>query len=327
MLRRAFVAAAGMSLIAKSHAAAVPRIASIPVVGVLNESPDSRSRSVASFLQNLRGMGYIEGQNIIVEVRFVAGKAEAFPAFAAEFARRRVDVLVAIGPAALKAASAATTAIPIVALDLETDPVEGGYARSIAHPGGNITGLFLDLPGLTGKWLELTKEAAPAIQRVAILWDSATGPWQLAAAKAAAKKMNLDVQVLEVKAPGDFDAALAEAVKSGSRALVELSSPLVNLSALETRVSTFTIKRRLPTISMFRSFAEAGGLMSYGPVIAEYYRRLAIYVDKILKGTKPADLPIEQPEKFELVINLKTAAALGLTLPQSLLGRADQVIQ
>jgi putative ABC transport system substrate-binding protein len=173
----------------------------------------------------------------------------------------------------------------------------------------------------------VTKEAAPAIQRVAILWDSATGPWQLTAAQAAAKKMNLDVKVLEVKAPGDFDAALAEAVKSGARAFVELSSPLVNLSALETRVSAFAIKHRLPTISMFRSFAEAGGLMSYGPVISEYYRRLAIYVDKVLKGAKPADLPIEQPEKFELVINLKTAAALGLTLPQSLLGRADQVIQ
>jgi len=275
----------------------------------------------------LRELGYVEGQTVVLEVRFAGGKPEAFPAFAAELARRKVDVLVAIGPAALKAAKAATTTIPILALDLETDPVKAGYARSIGRPGGNITGQFLDLPGLTGKWLELITEAAPTVRRVAILWDSTTGPWQLAAARAPAQKIGLDLKVLEIHDLGDLEPALEASVKGGAQAIVELSSPLFNLNSSEARVAAFAIKHRLPTISMFRTFAAVGGLLAYGPQQPEYLRRLAAYVDKILKGAKPGDLPIEQPTKFELIINLKTAKALGLAIPPSLLQRADQVIE
>ena len=326
MDRRHFLGIVGVPL------AAVPRRseaawAAAPVVGVLNQNFGPPSISVDSLRRYLGEIGYVEGQTLTLEVRFAGGKPEAFPALALELAQRNVDVFVAIGPAALRAARAATTTIPIIAVDLETDPVEAGYARSIAHPGGNITGLFLDLPGLTGKWLELIKETAPTVRRVAILWDSATGSWQLAAAKKSAQKIGLEVQVVEVRVPADLGRSLETSVKSGSRALVELSSPLLNLRTSEQRVAAFALEHRLPAISMFRSFAAEGGLLSYGPDQQEYFRRLAVYVDKILKGAKPADLPIEQPTKFHLVVNLQTAKKLRLTIPQSLLVRADEAIQ
>jgi putative ABC transport system substrate-binding protein len=269
----------------------------------------------------------VEGQNITLEVRFAGGRVEALPALATELAQRHVDVLVAIGPAVLKATSVATNVIPIVAFDLETDPVQGGYIQSLAHPGGNITGLFLDLPELTGKWFDLVKEVAPTVRRVALVWDTATGPWQVAAAKAAAQRIGIDLQVLEVARLGDLDLVLRAGVKGGSQALVELSSPLLNRDASEARVATFAIKHHLPTTSMFRTFVTRGGLLAYGPNRQQYDLRLATYVDRILKGAKPAELPIEQPTTFELVINLKTAKALGLTIPPSLLQRADQVIE
>ena len=315
--RRAFLGTLASGVFAASRVAEAQRAGSVPVVGILNSNFGPRSRSVDALRQNLLEIGYVEGQSIALEVRFAGGKSGAFPALAAELAQRKVDVLVAIGPAALKAASATTTAIPIVAYALETDPVQGGYAQSFAHPGGNITGLFLSLPELTGKWLELIKEAAPTVRRVAVVWDPTTGPWQLAATKAAAQRIGMDLQILEVQSPDDLDSALVAGVKGGSRAVVELASPLLNLGPSETRVAAFAVKHRLPTISMFRSFAMAGGLLAYGPNLQEYERRLATYVDKILKGAKPADLPVEQPTKFELVINLKTAKALGLTIPQS----------
>ena len=316
-----------VSLVLASLAAGAQQSASVPVVGILNSNFGPLSLSVDSVRRGLREIGYVEGKSIVLEVRFAGGKYEAFPALAAELVQRKVDVLVAIGPAALKAASAATNIIPIVAIALETDPVQGGYAQSFAHPGGNITGLFLDLPELTGKWLELINEAAPTVRRVAVVWDATTGPWQLAAAKTAAQRIGMDLQVLEVKGLGDLDNALGAAVKGGSRALVELPSPVLNIGLSEARVATFAIKHHLPTISMFRSFVVAGGLFAYGPNQPEYYRRMSVYVDKILRGAKPADLPLEQPTKFEFLINLKTAKALGLTIPPSVLGRADQVIE
>ena len=316
-----------LSLVLAPFAAEAQQVGNIPVVGILNSSFGRSSLSVDSVRRGLLEIGYVEGKSIILEVRFAGGKSEAFPALAAELVQRKVDVLVAIGPAALKAASAATTAIPIVAVALETDPVQGGYARSFAHPGGNITGLFLDFPELTGKWLELTKEVAPAVRRVAIVWDTTSGPWQLAAIKTAAQRIGMDLQVLEVKGLDDLDNVLGAAVKGGSRALIELPSPVLNIGQSEARVVAFAIRHRLPTVSMFRSFVKAGGLFAYGPNQSEYYRRISVFVDKILKGAKPGDLPIEQPTKFDLVFNLKTAKALGLTIPQSILMRADEIIQ
>jgi putative ABC transport system substrate-binding protein len=227
----------------------------------------------------------------------------------------------------VRAARDATSVLPIVAIDLETDPVASGFARSLGRPGGNITGLFLDLPGLAGKWLELLRAAVPKIQNVGVLWDSGTGSAQLAAVKAAALALAVTLQVLEVRNADDIDTALGAGLNMGAKALVMLSSPLTSVRVYSNRIVEFAASNRLPAVSPFRIFAEAGGLMSYGPDQAEYYRRVAPLVDKILKGARPSDLPIELPNKFELVINMKTAKALRLTMPQSLLLRADEVIR
>jgi len=295
------------------------------VVGVLNSSTGPRSFTVDTTRGGLRDLGYVEGQTIALDVRFAAGKHEAFPDLAADLVKRKVAVLVASGPAAIRAAKAATSVIPIVAFDLESDPVQAGFVRTFAQPGGNLTGCFLDQPGLTGKWLELIGEAVPGVRRIAVLVDTATGPWQLAAIKGAAEKLRIELHVLAIRSEGEIDQALTAGVRSGARALVQLSSPLFDFPFAK-RIVDFTAKHRLPAISMFRRVTERGGLMSYGPN-PEYYKRLAVYIDKILKGAKPGDLPIEQPTKFDFVINLKTAKSLGLALPPSFVSGADQVIQ
>jgi putative ABC transport system substrate-binding protein len=326
MDRRAFILAAAGGLLAAPIAADAEPAGKVPVVGVLNSAAGPRSTTIDTTRQGLRDLGYVEGRTIALDIRFASMKSEAFSGLAADLVRRRVDVLLVSGPAAVRAAKDATSAIPIVALDLESDPVQAGFARSLAQPGANLTGCFLDQPGLTGKWLELIEDAVPGSRRIAVLVDRTTGPWQLAAIKAAAEKRRIELHVLEIRSAGELDHALGAGVKDRSRALVQLSSPLFDTS-LAKRIADFTMTHRLPAISMFRRFAEAGGLMSYGPDQPEYYKRLSVYIDKILKGAKPGDLPIEQPTQFELVINLKTAKALGLTIPQSLLQRADQVIE
>jgi len=275
--------------------------------------------------QGLRDLGYVEGQTIVFDVRFAGMKYESFPGLAGDLVRRKVAVILASGPVAIRAAKDATSTIPIVAVDFESDPVQAGFARSLAQPDGNITGCFLDQPDLTGKWLQLIGETVPGARRIAVLVDTKTGPWQLAAIRVVAEKSRIDLHVLEVRSSAELDQALGAGV-SGSRGLVQLSSPLFDTS-LAKRIADFTTKHRLPAISMFRRFADAGGLMAYGPNQAEYDKRPAVYIDKILKGAKPGDLPIEQPTKFDLIINLKTAKALGLTIPQSVLARADQVIE
>ena len=324
--RRAFLALVGLGALASPPAALAQQPGNVRVVGVLNLSIGPRSRIVETIRRGLRELGYVEGRTIALDVRSAGGKSETFPSLAADLVRRKVDVLVAIGPAALRAARDATDMTPIMALDLETDPVASGYARSLSRPGGNVTGLFLDQPGLTGKWLELIGEAAPRTRRVAVLVDTTTGPWQTAAIKAAAEKLRIELQVLEIRGPGELEHALRAGVKGGSRALVQLSSPLFD-SPLANQIADFSVKNRLPGISLFRRFAEAGGLMSYGPNQPEYFKRLAVYIDKILKGAKPGDLPIEQPIKFDFVVNLKTARDLGLTIPPLILDRADEVIE
>ena len=296
------------------------------MVGVMNSGIGPRSTTIDTTRQGLHDLGYIEGQTIAFDVRFAGLKQDAFPRLAADLVRRKVDVILVSGPAGIRAAKDATSAIPIVALDLESDPVQAGFVRSLAQPGGNITGCFLDQPGLTGKWLELIGEAVPGARRIAVLVDMTTGPWQLAAIKTAAEKLKIELQVLEIRRSEELDRALGAGLKSGSRALVQLSSPLFD-SPLAKQIADFSLKNRLPGISMFSRFTESGGLMSYGPNQSEYYKRLAAYIDKILKGAKPADLPIEQATKFDFVINLRTAKAIGVALPQSLVARADLVIQ
>jgi putative ABC transport system substrate-binding protein len=324
MDRRAFIGIVAGGLLANPHVAGGQTAGKIPVVGVLvTDIPNNLSLPI--LLQGLRDLGYSDGKNIVIAVRSAGGTPEAFPALADELVQLKVDVIFATGPAATRAAKAATTTIPIVAIDLETDPVEAGWARNLGRPGGNITGLFLDFPSLAGKWLELLKEAAPAVARIGLLWDSTTGPAQLIAAKAAAPRFKLDPRVIEFRGADDLDVALDAGMRAGVRAIVLLSSPLVSTNS--PQLADYAVKNRLPAISPFRRFAEAGGLLSYGPDFDDFRLRSAAYVDKILKGAKPGDLPIQQPTKFELVINLKTAKALGLPMPQSLLQRADEVIQ
>jgi ABC-type uncharacterized transport system substrate-binding protein len=326
MERRTFMAMLTGGLLAAPLAAEAQPARKIPVVGVVNSGAGPRSTTVDTTRQGLRELGYVEGQTIAFEVRFAGMKLETLPGVAADLVRRKVDVILVSGPAGIRAVRDATNTIPIVALDLESDPVQAGFARSLAQPGGNITGCWLDQPGLTGKWLDLIGEAAPGARRIAVLRDPTTGPWQLEAIRASAEKLRIELQVFEIRRAGDVDYGLGAAVKGGSRALVQLSSPLFD-SPLAKRIADVTLTHRLPSISMFRRFPERGGLMAYGPNQAQYYKHLSMYIDKILKGAKPGDLPIEQPTQFDLVINLKTAKALGLTIPPSLLQRADQVIE
>ena len=324
MDRRTFIGTVAGSLLAGPLMVDAQQAGKLPVVGVLINNA-IRSPTLRAFEQGLRDLGYVDGKNIIIEIQSAGGKPGALPGLAAELVRRKVDIIFASGPAAISAAREATSVSPIVAMDLETDPVEAGWVKSLARPGGNLTGLFLNLPSLAGKWLELLRAAAPGIRRVGVLWDSTTGSAQLIAARAAAKGFALDLQVMEVRSDEEIDAALRAGVGAGSRALVILSSPAI--SGHQKEIADFALKNRLPAISPFRSFADAGGLIAFGPDVNDMRRRAASYVDKILKGAKLGDLPIEQPTKFEMVINLTTAKALGLTIPQSLLLRADEVIR
>ena len=303
-----------------------PHPSKIPVVGILHPGlPDPTFPSVAALRRGLAALGYVEGQNIRLEYRWAEGKVEQLPSLAASLVRLNVDVLYTSGPQAMRAAMDASRTVPIVGDNLEDDPVESGFVASIARPGGNVTGLFLNLPDLTGKWLELIKEVVPAPRRIAVLWDATTSPLQLRAINRAAQSAMVELRILEVRRPTEYADVLKAAMKDKPQALIQLSSPLIRQAS--PVLAELTRKSRLPAISMFRLFPEAGGLMAYGPDLPAFFARSASYVDKILNGARPADLPVEQPTKFELVINLKTARALGLTIPQSILVRADQVIQ
>ncbi len=279
-----------------------------------------------AFRQGLRELGYVEGQSVVIEFRSAEGRLERLPDLAAELVRLKVDLIVAAGGPSVHAAKQATGTIPIV-FPVHPDPVEAGLVASLARPGGNITGLSNLAPELGGKRLQLLKEVAPRISRVAILWNAATPSYLpiVRETEAAAQTLGVRLQVLEVRGPTEFEGAFGAATKGRAGALIVVEDPLTFTQ--RKRLVDFAAKRRLPAMYGFREFVDAGGLMAYGASLPDLYRRAATYVDKILKGAKPADLPVEQPTRFELVINLKTAKALGLTFPQSVLVRADQVIQ
>jgi putative ABC transport system substrate-binding protein len=280
---------------------------------------------VETFRHALRELGYAEGRNLIIEYRWAEGRDERLPELAADLVRLKVDVIVAGGGQPLFSASQATATIPIVA-PVSSDPVRLGVAASLARPGGNVTGLAGLSEELPGKWLELLKETLPEVSRVALLWDPAYGQGNVATAEVAARSLGMRLQVLSVGRPEDFEIAFAEARKNRSEALIVLSSAF--FYARRTQIVALAAKHRLPTIYHHKEFVVgAGGLMSYGPDFHDLFRRAAGYVDKILKGAKPGNLPIEQPTKFELVVNLKAAKALGLTIPQPLLLRADELIR
>jgi putative ABC transport system substrate-binding protein len=270
-------------------------------------------------------LGYVEGQNIAIEARWAEGKYERLPGLAAELVRLKMDTIVAYG-VAIQAAQQATGTIPIV-MAAVIDPVGADFVASLARPGGNITGLSSMAPEMVGKQLELLKEVVPAVSRVALLGNPANqgNAAQMREAQDTARQLGVQLQPLEVRSPAEIDGAFAAITAERAGAVIVFADAV--LLDHRRRIADLAARRRLPMVSVMVENVEAGGLMAYGPSIAERFRRAATYVAKILKGAKPADLPVEQPIKFELVINMKTAKALGLTIPQSVLLRADELIQ
>ena len=279
-----------------------------------------------AFLQGLRELGYVQGQNILIDWRYAEGKLNRLPDLAAELVRLKADLIVAVSPQSVQAAKEATTTVPIVMVAV-ADPVTYGFVSSLARPGGNVTGMAFLLPEISTKRLELLREIMPKLSRVAVLWN-ASNPYRaldLRVLQAGARAVGVTLLSLEVRGLDDLERAFEAASRERADGLLTLEDPFT--VAHRTRIVDLALKHRLPAIYGEQVFIQTGGLMSYGPVLLENFRRGAAIVDKILKGAKPADLPVEQPTRFELVINLKAAKALGLTLPPSLLLRADRVIE
>ncbi|UCH48953.1 MAG: ABC transporter substrate-binding protein [Betaproteobacteria bacterium] len=300
----------------------LPRVGII-LVDATSDAPAAGDRSEV-ILQALADQGWIEGQNVSFEVRNVRGEPPRFTEAAAELVRLQVDVIWADSAPALRAAYAATRTIPIVTGDYTTDPVAAGYAESYARPGGNVTGVFLDAPEFSGKWLELLKAIVPDLSQVAVLWDPSPGDAHLRALKAISPSLGVQLQVIEVSKPEGIDGAGTE-LRGRPQALIVLPSPMTYSE--NTRIARLALKERLPATSIFLTFAEAGGTVAYGPEPLSVAERVAVLATRVLNGTKPAHLPIERPTKFQLVLNLKTARDLGITIPQSILLRADEVIE
>ncbi len=301
----------------------------VPRVGYLNPGSSSdpvRQRRLEALRQGLRELGYVEGQNIALEPRWAEGKYDRYPALAADLVRSKVDVIVAWSGQATKAAQEATRTIPIV-MSLVNDPVGSGLVASLARPGGNVTGTTVMAPDVVGKRLELLKEVVPKVSRVAVLQhpDNPASAPMLREVEARARALGVRLQILGVRNPAEIDSAFAAMTRERAGALLTLSDAIFDTQ--QRQILELAAKRRLPAIAGTRQYAEAGGLAAYGADFLDLERRAATYVDKILKGAKPADLPVEQPTKFELVLNLRTAKALGLTFPSSMLVRADSVIE
>jgi len=319
----ALLAGAGLTLPTLTKAQQVRKA---PVIGFLHPGfLEAGSPVFDALREGLRDGGYVEGDTVKLETRWARGKPELLPQLTRELVQLRVDLLVATARPSIEAARAVTTNLPIVANDLESDPIASGYVASLAHPGGNLTGLFLDAPTLCSKWLQQIRDIVPNVTKIAVLWDATTGPYQLDAIKAAAKTTSIDLVIMEFRDSAGLETALDLGLKEGPQAVIQLGSPLVRQGA--PHVAQMLSSRRITGISMFRTFPDGGGLMSYGPDLIHMYRRLGFYVSKILQGAHPADLPSERPTKFELVINLKAAKALGVAIPNSLLATADEVIE
>ena len=327
MDRRTFVGVVASGILAaplfgEAQTRATPR--RIGWIGAATSA--AATRFVAAFLDGMRELGWIEGENLVVEYRWAEANLERLPELIADLLRLRVDVIVVIGTPAAQAAKRASSEIPIV-FGMVGDPVASGIIVSFARPGGNATGWSYNLPEITGKQLALIKEVAPGASRVAVLWNPGSGGDRLgfSQARAAAQALRLGIQSVEIRGSGDLDAALSAVTVGRPDALFVFSDAVAAVN--RQRIVAFAGQQRLIAVYQGREFVENGGLISYAPNVEHQWQRAAVYVDKILKGAKPADLPVEQPTKFELVINLKTAKALGLTIPQSLLLRADEVIQ
>ena len=306
-------------------AARAQQPAKLPTIGVLGgTTPATWSLCVAAFVQRLRELGWIEGRTIAIEYRWAEGRGERFAEIAAEFVRLNVDVIVTVGGAVL-AAKQATSLIPIV-FAAAADPVGSGLVASLARPGGNVTGLSSQFTDLAGKRLELLREMVPSLRRLAIMANAGypAAVLEMAEVQATTRTLGLDVVTLELRRAEDIAPAF-EALKGRAEALYVCAESLVTTNSV--RINTLALAARLPTMHSIREYVEAGGLMSYGPNFPDLWRRAGDLVDKILRGAKPADIPVEQPTKFDLIINLTTAKALGLDVPPTLLARADEVIE
>jgi putative ABC transport system substrate-binding protein len=314
-------------LFALSMSAEAQQPAKIPLIGFLSGvSPSVNAARIEAFRQGLRGLGYVEGKNIVIEWRHAEGKLDRLPALAAELVRLKVKIIVSAAPPPTRAAKEATVTIPIV-MAFDDDPVSNGFVASLARPGGNITGLSTLSPEISGKQLELLKEAIPRLSRVAVLGMS-TRPGNAQSLKElelAAGAFGVKLQYLDVLDPKDIEPAFRAAAKGRADAVLALGGPF--LVSHRTQVTDLAVKNRLPAIYPRPEFVEDGGLMTYGASITDSFRRAATYVDKILKGRTPQDLPVEQPMRFEFIINLKAAKAIGLTVPPNVLVRATKVIR
>jgi putative ABC transport system substrate-binding protein len=325
--RRAFIADAALALLAAPAAATAQQAAKVQRIGVLGSATAAGNRvRVDAFRQGLRDLGYTEGQNIAIEYRWADGHYDRLPNLAKEMVARNPDVIVSTGgrPTAV-ALRAATKTIPVIFLTV--DPVADGIVLSLLRPGGNLTGLDVFSAELDTKRLAILKEALPKISRVTVLWNPAnlSGVPQRNRTEIAAHTLGIQLNVLDVRVPSDIDTVFAVITRERPDALLVLNDAMID--SQRDRIVQLTAQARLPAMYQWREFAEAGGLMSYGADLTQMYRRAASYVDKILKGAKPADLPVEQPTKYELVVNLKTASTLGVTIPQSVVLLADRVIR
>ena len=327
MKRRKFIALLGGAAVGWPLAARAQQAGKSPTIGYLGANTSSiESYFLSAFVQRLRELGWIEGRNVTIEYRWGQGRNERFAEIAAEFVRLNVDVILTSGTAPVMAAKQATSVIPIV-FATAGDPISTGIVSNLARPGGNVTGLSLQQTDLATKRLELLREVIPGLRRLAIMAHSGApaAVLEMNEVEAAADTLGLSVEIFKIRQAEDIAPSVFEVLKDRADALFVCTDPLVNTN--RTRIVTLALGARLPTMYQLRDHVEVGGLMSYGPNLPDQFRRAAGCVDKILRGTKPGDIPVEQPTKFDLVINLTTAKALGLTIPESFLLRADEVIE
>jgi putative ABC transport system substrate-binding protein len=298
----------------------------MPAVGFLHPGKvDSNNLRLATFAEGLRTKGYVDGKTVSIVVRAAEFDADRLARYAAELVDAKVDVIFAVGSKATQEARARTSTIPIVAMDLEADPVASGFVNSLAHPGGNITGLYFDFAEFSGKWLEIMGEIVPGLTQAAVIWDPATGRVQNEAATTVARQRGLQLEVISCPQPTAIEAAFQEAAEKKVQAVLVLSSPV--FGTVPQLMAAAALKHRLPTITMFPEFAEMGGLVAYGTDQRDLFRQGGEIVAKVLAGAKPSDLPVERPTRILLTINMKTAAALDVTIPPVILLRADTVIE
>jgi putative ABC transport system substrate-binding protein len=323
MRRREFIALLGGAAAAPLAAQAQRKPVNAARIGFLYSGvAEALALRVNALLEGVRGS---ERRQIELVSRVAEGDPARLPELASDIVAQNIDVLFATGPAAVRAAHAVTAKLPVVALDLETDPVSSGLVSSLAHPGGNLTGVFLDFPDFSTKWLELLREALPKRSRLAVFWDPSTGKLQLGAVERVANSMGFTLRVIEVKDAGNIEQAFRTARTQSAEGLVLLSSPIFGSHPATS--AKLALEYRLPAITMFPEFAQAGGFIAYGPNLGDLYRQAGVMIAKVLAGSAPADLPVERPIRFQVVINLKTAQALGIDVPPGLPLRADEVIE